>query len=83
MIIFEAERSSYDGPDTGTYIRQYVNVGLKKVRKNLSIRCMTNLVFSKKLLFGKKIIGLLWFDRKNLFNYEQYMNVGQKKMSNY
>ena len=33
VIIFEAEWSSYDGPDTGTHVRQYVNVGLKNKRK--------------------------------------------------
>ena len=71
VIIFEAEWSSYDGPDTGTHVRQYVNVGLKNKRKicQLVVWLIGYLALNCN---SEKIIDLWYFDRKKwVLRYEK------------
>ena len=93
VIIFEAEWSSYDGPDTGTHIRQYVNVGLKN-KKNLSTCCMTNLVIaincsSKEIIDRVSLTENLFHNRQRILkglsgldyaHVRRYGNVGLKNV---
>ena len=74
VIIFEAEWSSYDGPDTGTHVRQYVNVGLKNKRKicqlvvwligYLAINCNSEKNHWPVIVWQKKMSHSLWKKRE-------------------